>query len=110
MRRGCARVGDRGMRRGDAVAAARCVHPGCPRGAPGHRAARTPPIPGGVLFGLLLTLAIVYTPHGNAFLGTAPIGAAPWLFVLPFAAALIGLEFVRRRMKLTGPNVAPPGP
>lgn len=63
-----------------------------------RRRSRNPLIPGGVLFGLLLTLAIVYTPHGNAFFGTTPVGAAPWLFVLPFAAALIGLEFVRRRM------------
>ncbi len=63
--------------------------------ARGH--SRNPLIPTGVLFGLLLTLAIVYTPHGNAFFGTAPIGAVSWLLLLPFAAALIGIEFVRRR-------------
>jgi len=54
-----------------------------------------------------LILAIVYTPWGNAAFGTAPIGAEAWLFMLPFAAAMLALEesrkaFVRRRAVARG--------
>ncbi|HEY6572434.1 MAG TPA: cation-transporting P-type ATPase, partial [Candidatus Eisenbacteria bacterium] len=46
-------------------------------------------------------LLIVYTPFGNALFRTAPIGAGVWLFILPFALAMILVEegrkaFVRR--------------
>ena len=49
-----------------------------------------------------LILAIVYTPWGNVAFGTASIGAEVWLFMLPFAAAMLALEegrkaFMRRR-------------
>jgi len=43
-----------------------------------------------------LILAIVYTPLGNAIFGTAPIGPEAWLFMLPFAAAMLALEEARK--------------
>jgi magnesium-transporting ATPase (P-type) len=56
----------------------------------------------GIVIELALILAIAYTPWGNVVFGTAPIGAEAWLFVLPFAAAMLALEegrkaFMRRR-------------
>jgi len=41
-------------------------------------------------------LLIVYTPVGNAIYGTAPISAETWLFILPFAIAMLGLEELRK--------------
>jgi magnesium-transporting ATPase (P-type) len=56
----------------------------------------------GIAIELALILAIAYTPWGNVAFGTAPIGAEAWLFMLPFAAAMLALEegrkaFMRRR-------------
>jgi calcium-translocating P-type ATPase len=45
---------------------------------------------------LALALFIVYTPWGNLLFGTAPISGAVWLFVLPFAGTLVGLEEARK--------------
>jgi magnesium-transporting ATPase (P-type) len=61
-----------------------------------------PLIYAGIAFELALILAIVYTWPGNALVGTAPIGIETWLFMLPFAAAMLLLEegrkwWVRRR-------------
>jgi sodium/potassium-transporting ATPase subunit alpha len=50
----------------------------------------------GVAAEVALLLAIVYTPLGQALFGTAPLSAATWLFMLPFAAALIALEEARK--------------
>jgi calcium-translocating P-type ATPase len=50
----------------------------------------------GVVFGIGLALAIVATPLGNAFFGTAPIGVDAWLIAVPFAAALVVLEELRK--------------
>ena len=44
--------------------------------------------------GLLLT--ITYTPWGNRIFGTAPLDATTWLYLLPFAAAMLGLEELRK--------------
>lgn len=43
-----------------------------------------------------LALFIVYTPWGNLLFGTAPISGAVWLWVLPFAGALVVLEEARK--------------
>jgi calcium-translocating P-type ATPase len=59
----------------------------------------------GVALEIALLLLINYTPLGNIILGTAPISARVWPFVIPFAIAMLALEelrklFVRRRQKL----------
>ncbi len=61
----------------------------------------------GIAIELALILAIAYTPWGNVVFGTAPIGAEAWLFMLPFAAAMLVLEegrkaFMRRRAAARG--------
>jgi calcium-translocating P-type ATPase len=52
----------------------------------------------GVAFEVVLILAIMYTPWGNAIFGTAPIPGAAWLFMLPFAAAMLALEEARKAL------------
>ena len=53
-----------------------------------------------ILWGVLLEVALIllfnYTAWGNSLLGTAPLGADVWLFILPFAAALLALEETRK--------------
>jgi sodium/potassium-transporting ATPase subunit alpha len=56
----------------------------------------------GVVLEIVLILFFTYSSWGNALLGTAPLPFEVWLFLLPFALLLIGLEearkaFVRRR-------------
>jgi calcium-translocating P-type ATPase len=51
----------------------------------------------GALLEVVLVLAIDYTALGNALFGTAPIGLEVWLFVAPFAVALLALEELRKR-------------
>jgi len=53
---------------------------------------------GGVLVEIVLVAAIDYTPWGNFIFGTAPIGAHVWIFVLPFAAAMLVAEEIRKRI------------
>jgi calcium-translocating P-type ATPase len=50
----------------------------------------------GVAVEAALILAIVYTPPGQALVGTAPLPAAVWLFIAPFAAAMVALEEGRK--------------
>ena len=50
----------------------------------------------GIAIELLLLFAIVYTPLGQALFGTAPLSAAAWLFMLPFAAVMVALEEGRK--------------
>ena len=50
----------------------------------------------GIAVELALILAIVYTPAGNAIFGTAPVAAAVWGLVLPFACAMLLLEEGRK--------------
>ncbi|MCU0766920.1 MAG: cation-transporting P-type ATPase [Gammaproteobacteria bacterium] len=52
----------------------------------------------GVAAELALIGAIVYTPWGNAAFGTAPLGVEVWLFVLPFAAAMLCAEETRKAL------------
>jgi magnesium-transporting ATPase (P-type) len=63
---------------------------------------RNPLLAAGIAVEVLLILAIVYTPVGQALFGTAPLACSTWLFMLPFALAMLLLEegrkaFVRRR-------------
>jgi len=50
----------------------------------------------GVVLEIVLILVINYTPWGNLVLGTAPLAAAVWVFILPFAAGMIALEELRK--------------
>jgi sodium/potassium-transporting ATPase subunit alpha len=50
----------------------------------------------GIAAELVLILLAVYSPWGHALLGTAPLGAAVWLFFVPLAAAMLGLEEARK--------------
>jgi len=64
---------------------------------------RNPLILFGILVELALILVIVYSAPGNAAFATAPIALEVWLFMLPFAAAMLVLEegrkwWLRRRV------------
>jgi magnesium-transporting ATPase (P-type) len=50
----------------------------------------------GVMSEIAILLLINYTAWGNALLGTAPIGEAVWVFVIPFAAGMLILEEARK--------------
>lgn len=50
----------------------------------------------GVVLEIVLILVINYTPWGNLVLGTAPLAAAVWMFIVPFAAGMIALEELRK--------------
>ncbi len=50
----------------------------------------------GIAAEIALILAIDYTPWGNLVFGTAPIGLNVWLFVIPFAFAMLALEEARK--------------
>ena len=50
----------------------------------------------GVLLEIALIMLIDYTPWCNAVLGTAPLPMKVWLFVIPFAGALLFLEEIRK--------------
>ncbi len=58
----------------------------------------------GALLEVALVLAIDYTALGNALFGTAPIGGEVWLFVVPFAVALLVLEELRKRRVRARPH------
>jgi calcium-translocating P-type ATPase len=47
---------------------------------------------------VIVILLLNYTRAGNAVAGTAPIGASVWLFVVPFAVAMLVLEEIRKGM------------
>lgn len=55
-----------------------------------------PLILAGIAAEIALILCIDYTAVGQAIFGTAPISAAVWLFMLPFAFALLALEELRK--------------
>ncbi|HEU4893339.1 MAG TPA: cation-transporting P-type ATPase [Vicinamibacterales bacterium] len=64
----------------------------------------------GIVAELALILLIDYTTAGNTAFGTAPLGYRIWLAALPFAAAMLALEEVRKaavrwRDRLTGPSL-----
>jgi calcium-translocating P-type ATPase len=50
----------------------------------------------GVAAEIALILAIVYTPWGQAIFGTAALAPGIWVFILPFAAAMLLLEEMRK--------------
>jgi sodium/potassium-transporting ATPase subunit alpha len=50
----------------------------------------------GIVIELALILWIDYSGWGRALFNTAPIGGTVWLFVLPFAAAMLALEETRK--------------
>lgn len=50
----------------------------------------------GIATEVALILLIVYTPLGNRIFGTSPINARVWLYVVPFALAMIALEEMRK--------------
>ena len=50
----------------------------------------------GIIAEVALILLIDYTAGGNAVFGTAPIGYRVWLFVVPFALAMLMLEEGRK--------------
>jgi calcium-translocating P-type ATPase len=50
----------------------------------------------GVALEIALMVLIVYTPVANAVIGTAPVPNELWVFLLPFAAAMLGLEELRK--------------
>jgi hypothetical protein len=50
----------------------------------------------GVILEVAMVLLIDYMPWGNALLGTSPVAGAVWLFILPFAGALLVLEELRK--------------
>ncbi len=74
--------------------------------------AGNPWIAWGIVFEIVAIALIVYTPAGNLLFGTAPVPAEVWLFVLPFAPALLVLEELRKwlaRRRLRD-SKAPNGP
>jgi magnesium-transporting ATPase (P-type) len=52
----------------------------------------------GIAIEIALVLAIAYTPWGNLVFGTAPIAAQVWLFIVPFAVAMLVLEEGRKAL------------
>ena len=50
----------------------------------------------GVAAEIVIILLIDYTPVGNAAFNTAPIDPRVWLFILPFAIAMIAIEEIRK--------------
>jgi hypothetical protein len=45
---------------------------------------------------IVLMAAIAYTPQGQAVFGTAALPPSVWLFMLPFPAAMLVLETLRK--------------
>ncbi len=50
----------------------------------------------GVISEIAILVLINYSPWGNALLGTTPIGAAVWAFIIPFGASMFILEELRK--------------
>jgi magnesium-transporting ATPase (P-type) len=57
---------------------------------------RNPLLLFGVCLEIALILAIDYTWPGHWVFATAPLGAEVWLFIVPFAGAMLFLEEVRK--------------
>jgi magnesium-transporting ATPase (P-type) len=53
-------------------------------------------ITAGIVAEIVLIVLIGYTPAGHALFGTAPIAWTAWLFVVPFAIAMLLLEEARK--------------
>jgi len=52
----------------------------------------------GIAIEIALILAIAYAPWGNLVFGTAPIDAQVWLFIVPFAVAMLVFEEGRKAL------------
>ncbi|MDP2827793.1 MAG: cation-transporting P-type ATPase [Sulfuricellaceae bacterium] len=52
----------------------------------------------GVAAEIALILLIDYTPWGNALFGTMPLALEVWLYLVPFALAMLALEELRKWM------------
>jgi magnesium-transporting ATPase (P-type) len=52
----------------------------------------------GIAVEIVLIFAIVYTPLGQVLFGTAPLPAAAWLVMVPFAVAMVALEEGRKAL------------
>lgn len=50
----------------------------------------------GITLEIVVILTIVYTDWGNQLFGTSPIDAVTWLYMLPFVAAMLVLEEIRK--------------
>ncbi len=50
----------------------------------------------GIAAELVIILLIVYTYQGNIMFGTSPIPLSSWIFLVPFAVLLLGLEEARK--------------
>jgi sodium/potassium-transporting ATPase subunit alpha len=57
-----------------------------------------PLILGGAILEIGVVLLIDYTAFGNFVFGTAPIESEIWLFMIPFAVAMLVLEELRKRL------------
>ena len=59
-----------------------------------------------ILAGIAAEIAIIalidYTPWGNALFGTAPLPHAVWLFIIPFALAMLAIEETRKWVVRSG--------
>ncbi len=50
----------------------------------------------GIVVELAIILLIVFTPQGNILFGASPIPLTAWLFLVPFAFLLLGVEEARK--------------
>ncbi len=50
----------------------------------------------GVVFELLLSAVIIYSPIGNRIFGTAPVNLSVWLILIPFSIVLLLAEELRK--------------
>ncbi len=50
----------------------------------------------GIAIEITLLILIVYTSPGNIIVGTSPIPVKAWLFFIPFALLLLGMEEIRK--------------
>jgi magnesium-transporting ATPase (P-type) len=62
-------------------------------------------ITAGIVTEIVVILLIDYTPIGHALFGTAPITWTAWVFVLPFAMAMLLLEEGRKAFVRSGRGV-----
>jgi sodium/potassium-transporting ATPase subunit alpha len=74
-----------------------CRHPEEP--AARFRPADNPLLLAGIAFEVLLILAIVYTPVGNAAFDTLPLPPQPWLLMIALALGIGLLEELRKLLR-----------
>jgi calcium-translocating P-type ATPase len=53
----------------------------------------------GIAAEIALILVVDYTSWGNRMFGTAPLPAAVWVYIVPFALAMAALEELRKRLR-----------